>query len=177
MRFRLVQRVALPPEGALGALSQSSFWTEGGASPGLSVLEVLAREERSDTVELQVRFAFTGELSGAVRGFVDPDKLTWITTATVRPARLEMGFVIRPDHYPDLLRGSGTYRFSPVPEGTEEKVEGEVTVPVPVVGRMAEKALVSGLSDWVAAEAGRLVAWADRAPGPGGPDPGSTVDQ
>ena len=69
-------------------------------------------------------------------------------------------FVMKPDHYADRLRSSGTASYEAVGDDrTRRLVEGEVVLRVPLVlgggrtGRLAEEAIVSGLREHLAGEA------------------------
>ena len=64
-----------------------------------------------DRVLLEVRFAFTGSVSPAVRAVVDPGKMSWITRTELLLAEGRSSWTVLPDHYPDRLSASGTYRF------------------------------------------------------------------
>jgi len=162
VHFRLEQPVNAPRETVLEAFADVRFHQALGRSPNLAVREVLDRREVGDTVVLEVRFAFTGDLSPAVRTFVDPGQLTWVTTTTVHCSGHWAGFSILPDHHAEWLQVEGRYRFE-VPGGdptrTLELMEGDVTVKVPVFGRAAEKGLISGFAQHLEEQASVLEVW------------------
>ena len=63
--------------------------------------------------------------------------------------------MVLPDHYPDRLRASGTYRFGAGDDGpgtTLVTVEGDLKVQVPIVGRSVERVIVSDLRAYIADE-------------------------
>ncbi len=110
------------------------------------------------TPSLEVRMAFIGSVSPAVRRVVDPAKMTWITRTEIVPAEARSSWVVLPDHYPDRLSASGTYRFDEGdggPGSTDVEVEGELKVRVPIVGRSVERVIVSGLQAYIADEVAR----------------------
>ena len=99
-----------------------------------------------------MRFAFTGSVSPAVRAVVDPAKMSWITRTEVRPAEARTDWAVLPDHYPDRLSASGSYRFEPGTTGRPARsssVEGDLKVHVPIVGRSVERVIVSGLARYI----------------------------
>ena len=60
-----------------------------------------------------------------------------------------------PDHYPDRLSASGTYRFEEGdagPGSTVVEVEGDLKVRVPIVGRSVERVIVADLRAYIADE-------------------------
>ena len=110
---------------------------------------------------IEVRFAFTGSVSSAVRRVIDPTKMSWITRTEVRPAEARTHWTVLPDHYPDRLSASGSYRFEPGDEGTVVTVDGDLKVHVPIVGRSVERVIVSGLARYIEDEVASIP---DRAP-------------
>ena len=72
-------------------------------------------QRRAAGVRIEVRYKFTGSLSSAVRAIVDPAKLSWVTrTEICTGERAAASFTVLPDHYPDRLDCSGTFRFTEV---------------------------------------------------------------
>ena len=125
---------------------------------------MLDRRVDDDVVRLQIRYRFVGDLSPAVTAVVDPAKLTWVEHST---------------H--DLVRRSVTYRLvaRPLPRpaavvghlrdlrrrrrGTLRTVHGRLKVRALVVGGAVERAIVSGLREYLAAEADAVDAVRRRA--------------
>ena len=99
-----------------------------------------------------MRFAFTGSVSPAARRVIDPSKMSWITRTEVRPSEARTNWAVLPDHYPDRLKASGSYRFAPGDDGpasTVVSVDGDLKVQVPIVGRTVERVIVSGLARYI----------------------------
>ncbi len=176
MHFEIEQLVGASPDVVLATYADPEFYASMAAVPELGLRQVLEHTGPDDEgqVEVAVRLAFTGNVSGAARKFVDPDKLTWVTRTTVRPAQHDMPFVMEPDHYEDRLTCSGTYRFEADGEGTKMVVSGDLEVHLAFVGKKAERAIADGFRRHVADEAALVVEWAvppapiapsDREPG------------
>jgi hypothetical protein len=109
-----------------------------------------------------VRFAFTGSVSPAVRAVVDPGKMSWITQTEILLAERRSSWVVLPDHYPDRLSASGTYRFEEGETGPGScvvEVEGDLRVRVPIVGRSVEKVIVGDLRAYIAEEVAGVADW------------------
>ena len=124
--------------------------------------EVVRHEATGDRILLEVRFAFTGSVSPAVRAVVDPGKMSWITRTEILLAERRSSWVVLPDHYPDRLSASGTYRFEEGDGGPARlcvEVEGELKVRVPIVGRSVEKVIVGDLRAYIADEVAGIAGW------------------
>jgi len=139
------------PAQAIAAYGSPAFYTGRPERDDIAVLGVVRHDDAGERVLIEVRFAFTGSLSSAVRAVIDPAKLSWVTRTEVRPAEARTDWVVLPDHYPDRLSASGSYRFAPAggPDSTAVAVEGDLKVHVPIVGRSVERAIASGLSRYI----------------------------
>jgi hypothetical protein len=155
VRFSIDQQVAVAPEVALAAYGNPAFYEGRPPRDNISVLEVVSHEESGSRVLIEVRFKFTGSVSSAVRTLVDPGKMSWVTRTKVLVDEGRSEFEVLPDNYPDRLTSQGTYRFTEGtggPGSTVIKVEGDLKVHVPIVGRTVERVIVSGLRSYIAAE-------------------------
>jgi hypothetical protein len=146
----------------MAAYGSPAFYEGRPAREDIAVREVVRHEAAADRILLEVRFAFTGSVSPAVRAVVDPGKMSWITRTELLPAEARSSWVVLPDHYPDRLSASGTYRFEEPKEGsggTDVEVEGDLKVRVPIVGRSVERVIVSDLQAYLADEVARIPVW------------------
>jgi Protein of unknown function (DUF2505) len=161
MRFTVDQSVAVAPDDAVAAYGNPAFY-EGRAQPDdISIVEVVGHDESGSHVHIDVRYRFTGNLSSAVRAVVDPAKLTWVTRTDIDTQHRGAAFTVLPDHYPDRLTCSGTFRFTDAdadagPGATVITIEGDLAVRAFLVGRAAEQAIVSGLRSYLEAEVSTL---------------------
>jgi len=152
VKIAIRQAVAVPPAQALAAYGSPAFYTGRPVRDDIAVLEVVRHDDDGERILIEVRFAFTGSLSPAVRAVIDPAKMSWITRTEVRPAAARTDWVVLPDHYPDRLKASGSYRFAPGNDGpasTIVTVEGDIEVHVPIVGRSVERVIVSDLVRYI----------------------------
>jgi hypothetical protein len=162
VKFSIRQTVAVPPARAMAAYGSPSFYQGRPPRDDIAVREVVGHEAAGDRILLEVRFAFTGAVSPAVRAAVDPAKMSWITQTEVLLAEGRSSWVVLPDHYPDRLSASGTYRFEEGDAGPgtcEVEVEGDLKVRVPIVGRSVEKVIIGGLQAYIADEVAGIAAW------------------
>lgn len=153
MRFEMDQRFESPADAVTAAYADAELYPTLVGLPKLGGIEVLDRTADHATARLRIRFAFTGDLPAAVTAVVDPKRLTWVQETVHDLAAGTTTFTLLPDHYPDRLRASGTFRVQGRGEGSRRRIAGELKVRAPLVGGRVEQAIVSGLAEYLAAEA------------------------
>lgn len=161
MHFSFEQSLVGRVDDVLDALLDPAFIACLGDLPKLGAPAVLEQRREGDAVVQRVQHSFTGSLSPAVTRVIDPEKLTWISETTYDLAERCGTFRIIPDHYEGRLRCVGTYSFVPGDGVTVRRAEGEVVVSVPLLGRIVERALVSGLEEHLRAEGDLLAEWVE----------------
>jgi Protein of unknown function (DUF2505) len=162
VKFSVRQSVAVPPARAMAAYGSPAFYEGRPARDDIAVREVVRHEATEERILLEVRFAFTGSVSPAVRAVVDPTKMSWVTRTEFLLAEDRSNWVVLPDHYPDRLSASGVYRFEVGTGGLgtcNVEVEGELKVRVPIVGRSVEKVIVGDLRSYLAEEVAGIADW------------------
>ncbi len=160
MRFTIDQHFAGPLDRVEAAFVDPKFIERLSELPKLGRPTLVHRVEAGDLVHQWVKYAFTGEVSGAVRRVVDPARLTWVEESTLDRRTHATTWRIVPDHYRNLLRSSGTFTLTEVGPGrTMRRAEGELKVSVPLVGGKVEGAIVGGLREHAALEEGVVDAW------------------
>lgn len=170
MRFRLEQFLPGPVRAVEDAVVDPDFIARLATLPDLGRPELLDRRDEADgeVVHLRVRYAFSGDLSPAVTRFVDPARLTWVEASTHDRRTHVADFEILPDHYANRLTCRGRFRLHEEAEGraVRRTAEGDLSVHIPLVGRKAEQAIISGLADHARLEAETLTAWLHAQSGP-----------
>lgn len=164
MRFTIDQTFAGPLDAVEAAFVDPAFLERLSTLPKLGRPTLVHRVEKGDLVHQWVKYAFTGEVSGAVRRVVDPARLTWVEESTLDRRTHRTTWRIVPDHYRNLLRSEGTFQLEPDgPDAqagrTRRRAEGELKVTVPLVGGKVERAIVDGLREHAALEEQVLDAW------------------
>jgi len=155
VRITIHQAVAVPRAQAIAAYGTPAFYEGRPIRDDIAVLGVVHHDDAGDRILIEVRFAFTGSVSPAVRAVIDPAKMSWVTRTEIHLEEARSDWVVLPDHYPDRLRASGTYRFGAGDDGpgtTLVTVEGDLKVQVPIVGRSVERVIVSDLCAYIADE-------------------------
>jgi hypothetical protein len=163
MRFTIDQTFAGPLDDVEAAFVDPAFLERLSTLPKLGRPTLVHRVESGDLVHQWVKYAFTGEVSSAVRRVVDPARLTWVEESTLDRRTHRTTWRIVPDHYRNLLRSEGTFQLTPLDDGggarTRRTAEGELRVTVPLVGGKVERAIVDGLREHAALEEGVLDEW------------------
>ena len=154
MKFRVEARYDAAPEAVARAYADPALYSTFTDLPRAGRPEVRGHRSDGDVVELQVRWMFTAELSGAARRVIDPDRLSWVETSRHDLGARRTTFRMVADHYADRFSCTGEYRFTPGARGsgTVRTIEGELKVKAPLVGRAVEQAIVSGLDEQLRSE-------------------------
>lgn len=153
MRFELTQRYQSAAADITDAYADAALYPTLVGLPKLGGIEVLSHESSKGTASLRIRFRFTGHLPGAVTAVIDPHRLTWVQETVHDLDAGTTTFRLVPDHYPDRLKASGTFRLVADGAGARRVVQGELKVRAPLVGGKVEQAIVSGLEEYLVAEA------------------------
>jgi hypothetical protein len=160
VRFAFEQTVAVRPAQVVAAYGSPAFYEGRPTRDDIALLGVVNHEDTGPRVLIEVRYAFTGSVSAAVRRVIDQKKMSWVTRTVIYPAENRTSWEVLPDHYPDRLTSAGSHRFRAADgEGgtadatvTVVSVEGELKVHVPIVGRSVERVIADGLRAYVADE-------------------------
>jgi len=153
MRFEATQRYRSGADAVTAAYADPDLYPSLVGLPKLGGIEVLSHESSSGRAALRVRFRFIGHLPSAVTAVIEPDRLTWVQETDHDLEAGTTAFRLVPDHYPDRLKASGRFRISADGAGSRRVVKGELKVRAPLVGGRVEQAIVSGLEEYLTAEA------------------------
>ena len=162
MRFSLEQDLPGSCDDVLAVLADPGFVPELGALPKVGPPELLEHRRGDGTLHQRVRYRFTGALSPAVTRVIDPSRLVWVDDTTYDLAAGTATFRILPEHYANRLRCSGRHHFTARTGGCHRRIEGDLTVSYPLVGRAVERAILSGLEEHLGAEADLIGRWLAR---------------
>jgi hypothetical protein len=124
----------------------------------------MGSETASETGVL-LRYEFTGSLDPVAVRLLGGAQLTWSQEVHLRDG--EGGWLaFASESSPRLLHGRADFVLQPERartgsdgQATLRRLDGELTVAIPVVGRMAERRIVSGVLARLDVEAGALGRW------------------
>ena len=153
MRFRVDNLIHLPREKVEAAFLDPAFYATLGEMPAINAPELLEMEEDGDQVHLRFRYAFSGDLPAPARRVLDPARMTWIHEETIYRTEHRSRFEMIPEYYKGKMTCSGGYRLEEVGPDTNQRLEGDLVIRYPLVGRLVEMAIVSGLRQNLAHEA------------------------
>ena len=162
MDFELSQRIDAEAAAIASAFVDRDYYVELARLPKLGKPEVLALQHDGTNAHLEVRYRFTGDLSAAARAVLDPAKLTWVEVSDHDLVAHRISFVLKPDNYADRFSCRGRSRLDPADEDagvTVRRTQGQLKVRAPLVAGQVERAIVSGLSEHLEAEAQLLASW------------------
>jgi hypothetical protein len=153
MRFELHQRFRHPAEQVTAGYADPDLYATLLGLPKLGRIEVLRHSIGDEEARFSIRFAFTGDLPPAVTAVVDPERLTWVQESIHDLVNGTTTFRLVPDHYPERLAASGTARVRPADDGCTRIVAGDLRVKALLVSGKVEQAIISGLEEYLVAEA------------------------
>lgn len=156
MDFSVTQHYAAPADAVARAYASRELYGQLAGLPKLAAPEVLERTVDGVVVRLQIRYRFVGDLSPAVTAVVNPAKLSWIEHSIHDLERCSVTYHLVPDHYPDRLQSSGTCAIVADGDASVRTVRGRLKVRALVVAGAVERAIVSGLREYLEAEAGAV---------------------
>ncbi len=131
------------------------------AMPGLEKIELLERVEDAATIRRRLRFTpnTDGKIPAFGRSVIKPSMLSWIEESNFDKQRHRFDYRIfpqLPESWRDRFESHGTYALSSVSEGASggvaRRIEGEVVVRVPLLGRTVEKLLIREVTENFRAE-------------------------
>ena len=169
MRFTAEQRFPrTDPDAVARAFADPALYASYPAGDKLAAPEVVAHEVGGGhgdpgVVDLQLRYRFVGELSSAVRAVVDPARLSWIEQSRHDLARRTTTFTLRPDHYADRLRCSGSVEVVADGDGARRIILGDLKVRVALLAGSVERTIVSDLQAHLHQEVAVVEAFLARA--------------
>jgi hypothetical protein len=162
VRFSVDHRFAAPLAAVEQAMTDPEFFARL-HDPDVDAPELLERTARGHTVELRVRYRFSGELPSIARSVLGRGEIAWVQRSTVDLEHHRTEFTIEPETHSDLLSCIGAYllrEVRPAPDAeTARTISGDVRVRVPLLGGRAERAIARGLVERIDAEAPALARW------------------
>ena len=160
MDFRTENHFVAGIDELITAYSDPDLPAAVGALTPLSTGEMLEHTRSFDRVTIRVRYGYEGDLPAGATAVVDPAQLTWVQVTELDLVQQRAFVVLQPDHYADRLTAQAVERFAAAElGGTNRTVEGRLNVKLLMAGRAVERALVSGLQEWLSNEAVAVDRW------------------
>lgn len=143
MRFAAEHHFAAPVDAVIAGLTDPEFHREL-QLPDMTLLDVDGHTNESDTV-LRLRYDFVGHLDPIARSLLGDRRLTWLQELRLDRHSGVGRLTFAAEADPRRLHGRAAVTLEPSDHGTRRRLEGELVVAVPVLGRNAERRIVPGL--------------------------------
>jgi hypothetical protein len=154
MRVVVDQLIDATPEEAQAAFLDPAFYQGLGQLEGISAPEVRSLSLEGGHARAVIGYRFAGELNSLARSVLDPAKLTWAQVTDVDIAAKHSEVVMVPDNYANLLSFQGWYDLLADDGGrARQHLEADLRVSIPLLGPLAERAIVSSIRENLASTA------------------------
>lgn len=144
MRFHAEHRFEGPEHSVASLLADPGFY-RGLHLPDVSQPEVLETRRDQNTSVLRLRYKFVGSLDPIARRLLGSRQLTWMQEVRIDASTGSgtLGYEAEAD--PKRLHGEADFVLVADGGGTLRRLDGELVVAVPGIGRLAERQIVPGI--------------------------------
>jgi hypothetical protein len=144
VRFHAEHRFNGSEQAVAALLADPAFYL-GLALPDLSQPEVLEKRENGDNAMLRLRYEFVGSLDPIAHRLLGSSHLAWIQEVRVDRSAGSGALRFEAEKDPRRLHGAADFILTAAGGATVRRLDGELVVAVPGIGRMAERRIVPGL--------------------------------
>ncbi len=144
MRFRAEHSFRAETGAVLGVLCDSEFALQL-TLPDLGQPQLLESTDDGVRALIRLRYEFVGQLDPMAQRLIGAGRLAWVQTTRVDRSAGAGTLDFTAERDPRRLHGSARFTVEPVGSGSVRRLEGELVVAVPGIGRMAERKIVPGL--------------------------------
>jgi hypothetical protein len=162
VEFEITQRIEAPRAAVETLLRDADFVGATSDLHPLADCRLLDTEQTGDRWHTRIHRRFAASLPPAVTAVIDPRRLTWVEEGDYDSDTHRGEHRILPDHYPKLLTCSWRTTVTQTGDTTTRVAAGTLRARVLLGARPVERAIVSGLEQYSAAEACLLAEWAAR---------------
>ena len=113
--------------------------------PDLSQPELLEQRDDGDGTEIRLRYEFVGSLDPIAQRLIGAGRLAWVQSVRIDRSTGSGSLQFEAEKDPRRLHGKADFDITTSDRGCERRLEGELIVAVPGIGRMAERRIVPGL--------------------------------
>ena len=155
MRFHAEHTFHAAKESVVGVLADPAF-AVALTLPDLDQPELLEATDDGDEALIRLRYEFTGSLDPMAQRLLGSGRLAWIQEARVDRSRCSGTLRFEAERDPRRLHGRADFTVEASVPGSVRRLEGELVVAIPGIGRMAERRIVPGLLRRLDIEAGAV---------------------
>jgi hypothetical protein len=113
--------------------------------PDLSQPELLEQRDDGETTELRLRYEFVGSLDPIAQRLIGAGRLAWVQSVRIDRSTGSGSLQFEAEKDPRRLHGKADFDITESDQGCVRRLQGELIVAIPGVGRMAERRIVPGL--------------------------------
>ena len=128
----------------MALLSDPGFYLDL-ALPDLSSPELLGADHSGATTAIRLRYEFTGSLDPIVQRLLGSSRLAWIQEVRLDRSAASGSLHFEAEKDPRRLYGDAEFAFATDGDGVTRRLDGQLVVAVPGIGRMAERRIVPGI--------------------------------
>ncbi len=144
MRFHAEHRFGASVP-AVGALVGDPAFYLGLDLPDLHRPELLEQRQEGHHAVLRLRYEFEGSLDPIAQRLLGSSRLAWIQEVRVDRSTRSGSLRFEAERDPRRLHGAATFVLTSAEDATVRRLDGELVVAVPGIGRMAERRIVPGI--------------------------------
>lgn len=108
--------------------------------------ELLSESDANGVLTRRQRIVMNRELPSAMKKAIGTDKIGYELETKVQRSANRADWTITPLVLPDRVKGAGIVHVTATPSGCVRVIDGELTVKVPLIGKMMEERLVNDVS-------------------------------
>jgi hypothetical protein len=155
MRFHAEHRFSASAPAVAALLADPAFYLDL-VLPDLSQPEILQQSQAGNETVVRLRYEFVGSLDPIAHRLLGASRLFWIQEVRVDQATTSGALRFEAEKDPRRLHGEAEFNLSEAGAGTVRRLDGNLVVAVPGIGRMAERRIVPGLINRLDIEAQAL---------------------
>ncbi len=144
MCFHAQHRFAAPVDAVLRLLVDPAFHRQL-QLPDLTLQEVVDSHSEADRSVLRLRYESVGHLDPIARRLLGSHRLTWLQEICLDHAHGTGTLSFTADAGPERMHGAADFTLEASDGGTVRRLDCELVVAVPLIGRKAEQRIVPGL--------------------------------
>jgi hypothetical protein len=152
VRFHTEHRFHATKEAVVEVLADPAFLLAL-TLPDLDQPALLESTDDGNRALIRLRYEFAGRLDPVAQRLVGSGRLAWIQEMTVDRATCAGTLRFEAERDPRRLHGRADFVVESSGSGSVRRLDGDLVVAVPGIGRMAERRIVPGLRSRLDAEA------------------------
>jgi hypothetical protein len=144
VRFQAEHRFGAPEAAVATLLADPAFYL-GLALPDLGQPEILEKRQDRTEMVIRLRYEYEGSLDPIALRLLGASQLRWIQEVRVDLPATSGSLRFEAEKDPRRLHGAANFVLTAAAGGSVRRLDGDLVVAVPGIGRMAERRIVPGV--------------------------------